>query len=423
MRCAVVTPYHTEPLWMLQRAHDSVRSQGVSVTHVLVADGHPRDEVDAWEAVHLRLSASHGDNGNTPRSAGARWAQDQGFDQITFLDADNWYLPGHLPGLQALAESTRADVVISGRIVVAPDGRQLPTAHHPSVRTGGHADTSTLLLQARGRPLADCWDQMPRKLSPMCDQIFCHMARARGLTFAQTPAKTLAFTSRYAPHFLSAGMAPPPDCRAMRSLTRATQTWRRLSPSVRQAIALGSALPQEPKPAPVAALLALPETLPASQVAVLQALAAAVSPCFSVQRVAPPPGVPLDEYTAQLLTQTGPSWRARVLVVAASTTPHGRALQRAALDAVPVAQDWQRPRLVVLQPGAVSQPPLEAGRLQHEAWRVVALTAAHKERFHTHCSAGDGHVVNASNPAEVAQFVSDVLNAPGDSLAAAPEAR
>ena len=66
MRCAVVTPYHTEPLSMLRRAHDSVRSQGVAVTHVLVADGHPREELDSWDAVHLRLPTSHGDNGNTP---------------------------------------------------------------------------------------------------------------------------------------------------------------------------------------------------------------------------------------------------------------------------------------------------------------------------------------------------------------------
>lgn len=421
MRCAVVTPYHTEPLSMLRRAHDSVRSQGVAVTHVLVADGHPRDELDSWEAVHLRLPASHGDNGNTPRSAGARWALAQGFDQITFLDADNWYLKGHLPGLQALATATQADVLISGRVVVAPDGRRLPTAHHTSVRAGGHADTSTVLLQARGLSLADCWDQMPTKLSPMCDQVFCHAARARGLSFAQTPAETLVFTSRYSPHFLSAGLAPPPDCRAMGSLTRATQVWRRLRPSVRDAILQGTALPSEPARAPVTVLLALPDTLPSAQLAVLQALAAAAGPRFSLQRVAPPAGVSMDRYTAQLLAQTGPDWRARVLVLAASATPQGRALQHAALASVLPEQDWQRPRLLVLQPGAVSTPPLEADRLQQEAWRVVALTSAHKERFHAHCPAGDGHVVNASNPDEVAALVSDAVNAPCDALAAAPD--
>lgn len=97
-------------------------------------------------------------------------------------------------------------------------------------------------------------------------------------------------------------------------------------------------------------------------------------------------------------------------------------MQQAALASLPVAQDWQRPRLLVLQPGVVTQPPLERGLLQQDAWRVVTLTSAHKARFHTHCPVGDGHVVNASNPSEVAQLVDDVVNAPGDVLATGPVA-
>ncbi|MDP9413866.1 MAG: hypothetical protein M3Q08_07205 [Pseudomonadota bacterium] len=71
MKVAVVTPYYREPLETLERCHESVRRQPHSCTHFMVADGHPRAEVNSWPDVqHFALPVSHGDYGNTPRSIG-----------------------------------------------------------------------------------------------------------------------------------------------------------------------------------------------------------------------------------------------------------------------------------------------------------------------------------------------------------------
>ena len=214
------------------------------------------------------------------------------------------------------------------------------------------------------------------------------------------------------------GAGSSSDCRAMGSLTRATQVWRRLRPSVRDAILQGTALPSEPARAPVTVLLALPDTLPSAQLAVLQALAATAGPRFSLQRVAPPAGASMDRYTAQLLAQTGPDWRPRVLVLAASTTPQGRAPARRTGLGTP-EQDWQRPRLLVLQPGGVGAA---------SEWTAAArgpegggLDRSPQGALSRPLSGRDGHVVNASNPDEVNALVSDAVNAPCDALAAVPD--
>ena len=96
LRVAVITPYYRESLEMLQFCHDSVRTQTYPCTHFLVADGHARPEISGWAVQHLILPQAHGDDGNTPRCLGSLSAMKQGFDVITYLDADNWYYPNHI---------------------------------------------------------------------------------------------------------------------------------------------------------------------------------------------------------------------------------------------------------------------------------------------------------------------------------------
>jgi hypothetical protein len=71
MKLAVITPYHKEPIWKLERCHQSVRQQSDACTHFLIADGHPRDEIRSWDCQHIILPLEHNDNGNTPRGIGS----------------------------------------------------------------------------------------------------------------------------------------------------------------------------------------------------------------------------------------------------------------------------------------------------------------------------------------------------------------
>ncbi len=123
-RIFVVTPYYQEPLEVLRRCHESVMGQavGAQITHVMVADGHPRPEIDSWNVTHIRLPKAHGDNGNTPRAVGTTIAETNGADFIAFLDADNWYYPDHLASMLEGLRQTGASVACAWRDYFGPDG-------------------------------------------------------------------------------------------------------------------------------------------------------------------------------------------------------------------------------------------------------------------------------------------------------------
>ena len=112
-KIAVITPYYKEPLDVLEECHASVRSQGDHVTHFMIADGHAKPEIDDWQACHIKLPLSHGDFGNTPRGVGSTLAQSEGYDFITYLDADNWYHDGHIASLLDHIRETKAHVFSS----------------------------------------------------------------------------------------------------------------------------------------------------------------------------------------------------------------------------------------------------------------------------------------------------------------------
>ena len=50
----------------------------------------------------IELIKNHNNNGNTPRSVGTTKAISKGYDFIMYLDADNWFLPGHVSSLLEL---------------------------------------------------------------------------------------------------------------------------------------------------------------------------------------------------------------------------------------------------------------------------------------------------------------------------------
>ena len=122
LRVAVVTPYYREDLAVLQRCHASVVAQTIPARHVMVADGFPRDAIDAWDVLHLRLDRGHADFGDTPRSRGGQAAANAGFDAVAYVDADNVLRPRHLESLLATQLATGAAVCRSGRTLRTPTG-------------------------------------------------------------------------------------------------------------------------------------------------------------------------------------------------------------------------------------------------------------------------------------------------------------
>ena len=229
MKVAVVTPYHTEPLDMLRRCHHSVAAQTYPCVHYIVADGHPQHEVDEWDAVHLVLPQSHGNNGNTPRARGTEQAIADGADAIAYLDADNWFEPGHICHLMQCHEKSHAPLVTSGRRIRGIDG----TVLLPDGQTSDGieiADTSTMLFTRAAFPALRLWGTMPDELSANCDTFVFKGTQALGFAHHHNGEPTVNFTSRYALHYRAAGAAVPADATAMQAKKKSDDMLRRLGP-------------------------------------------------------------------------------------------------------------------------------------------------------------------------------------------------
>ncbi len=228
MKVAVITPYHTEPLEMLKRAHDSVATQTYHCTHYMVADGHARSEIDSWDVRHIPLPIEHTNNGNTPRAIGSMDAIGDNFDAIAYLDADNWFDADHIANLIKLHKETGADLVSSGRVIHAID----ETVLLPHGETGDgerHADTSAFIVFASGFSVLPIWALMPDELGPNCDRVFYQAALRIGLKHVHHPKPTMHFTSRYGVHYRAAGLEVPPEATGMAGMKVSEDFMRRMT--------------------------------------------------------------------------------------------------------------------------------------------------------------------------------------------------
>ena len=194
---------------MLRQCHESVRQQGACVDHFMIADGHAQPEVDAWPVRHVTLPNGHADNGNTPRGVGSLLARSQGYDFITYLDADNWYHPDHLDSMIAHQRETKADVTTSFRTYHTLDGVRLDITERAEARLK-HVDTSCFMLSKKAFPAMSVWAAMPRQLSTLCDRVFLGALRHGRYSLSSTRQATVAFRTQYADHYKMAKL-PIPD--------------------------------------------------------------------------------------------------------------------------------------------------------------------------------------------------------------------
>ena len=208
MKIAVITPYYKEDSDVLHQCHQSVLDQGVDADHFFVADGFPNQELMTWNIKHISLPQAHADNGNTPRGIGGILADVEGYDFICYLDADNWFHPGHISSLLELWKESNADVCSSFRTIHSLNGMELP-AHDADELSLAHIDTSCYLLHRNAFEALYIWLKIPKALPPICDRIFLSCLKRKQYRFASTRKKTVAFRSQYLFHYLFAKVEPP----------------------------------------------------------------------------------------------------------------------------------------------------------------------------------------------------------------------
>lgn len=208
MKIAVITPYYKEPLEVLRQCYEGVKSQNISADHFFIADGFPNQELISWDVKHITLPQAHNDNGNTPRGIGSILADAEGYDFIAYLDADNWFHPGHLESLVNLWSKTKANICSSLRTYHSMEGVKLNIREVADFSLE-YIDTSCYLIHRSAFEALDIWTKMPKQLSPICDRVFLAALRNKRFKFASTRNQTVAFRSQYKQHYLAAKMPPP----------------------------------------------------------------------------------------------------------------------------------------------------------------------------------------------------------------------
>ncbi len=211
LRIAVITPYYKEPLEFLIQCHQSVIGQVVDadVDHFLVADGFPQEELEKCDIKHIILPIAHADFGNTPRGIGSILAAAEGYDFITYLDADNWFHADHLASLFDLWKSTNADVCCSFTTIHLLDGTEIIGLQSSDEKALTHVDTSCYFLSKKAFKTFNIWLDMPRQLTEIGDRIFFSGLKHFNYSVAFSKRKTVAYRSQYKVHYLAAKLIPP----------------------------------------------------------------------------------------------------------------------------------------------------------------------------------------------------------------------
>jgi hypothetical protein len=210
-RSIIVTAYYKEDRALLERCIASVRRQDHPTDHILVADGHPQDWIDAMPVRHLRLDRAHGDYGNTPRTMGAMLAISEDYDGIGFLDADNWLAGNHVSlCLKAASHVQRCDFVIARRNFRRPDETTLPFREDP---VDIHVDTNCFYFLAGSFHLLPHFGMIPKPLSALGDRIFYFVLRQAKLRSAVLTEKTVNYQCLWASFYAACGEPPPPGAK------------------------------------------------------------------------------------------------------------------------------------------------------------------------------------------------------------------
>lgn len=236
----IVTPYCQEDVSVLLEAHRSAISQDVDVVHVMVADGFPRADVQAWNCEHISLPKPHRDGGSLARGIGALHAFSCGAQHVFFLDADNWLEPNHVSTLLSAARSSGALVAASCRSLRRLDGSLL-TPLDPESDGERFADTSTLMISRGAIGIAALWTILPANVGAACDRFIWEAVKRRNIPRTRTNTVTSHFRTRYSVHYSARGENPPVGTINLDRIIEAKQNWLSIPENERNKILNGSA--------------------------------------------------------------------------------------------------------------------------------------------------------------------------------------
>jgi len=225
MKVAVITPYWGETEQMLRRCHESVLAQTHPCTQIVIADGRPQDCVDRFSVQHIRLPKAHDDCGDTPRVVGSMSAISQGFDAITFLDGDNWFLPDHVATMVALQRRSGAAVCTATRDLYRLDGTYMATCRTSDGEQ--HADTNTMFLTSPAFHLIPRFLLIAREEHVIGDRIFWHAIKESGLPRAHEKRPTVCYLATHAGFYRDLKEPVPPDTKDGDAVRRALAAWKK----------------------------------------------------------------------------------------------------------------------------------------------------------------------------------------------------
>jgi hypothetical protein len=177
---------------------------------VFVADGYPNLSLTKFPNIdHISLSKSHQDAGATPRALGAISAFSQGYDAVSFLDADNTYLPMHLEIMVDVMTKTVSDVVSATRNICTQSGDHL---YVDGIESNGtdFCDTNCLFIGKSCLNLLTYWITTPA-MRLWSDRQFWSVIIQSGISKTHCPIPTVNYHTKWAWHYQHAGRIPPAD--------------------------------------------------------------------------------------------------------------------------------------------------------------------------------------------------------------------
>ena len=209
MKVAIVTPYHDEHIDVLKRCHDSVRNQTEAAVHVMVGDGRSRELIDRWKCDHYKLPRSHSDAGATPRAMAALSAFSQGYDAVSFLDADNYLKPTHVQIMVDVIRQSGADGVIATRVIHSIDDHEM---YVDRIESNGEnmVDTNSWFLTRKALPAMTGWIVEPSQRL-WSDRYFAKAVLDSGIRMVRCEEPTVVYVTKWAWHYQHAGQPIPDD--------------------------------------------------------------------------------------------------------------------------------------------------------------------------------------------------------------------
>lgn len=221
MRIAVITPYFKEDISVIKKCHDSVVNQThKNITHIIVSDGYPKDEIDAWNCKHVKIPPC-GDYGDTPRGIGALIATSLGFDGICFVDADCWYDPDHIEQMIKTQEDSSALVVTAARNLYREDGSFLIEDSESDGKNFN--DTNCYLITRPAFPYLHMWLFKTKSQSTQGDRILWSYISNSKIPIARSTRQSVNYTTTFANHYIAAGESPPPSSKIIVTINDVTK--------------------------------------------------------------------------------------------------------------------------------------------------------------------------------------------------------